>query len=93
MGVRVVGTVADARAALDAEPFDHILLDLMLPDGSGTAVLQYVRSRGLPTRVVVCTAVGDDRWLDEVRALNPAAVLRKPLELDQLMAAVRNPPQ
>ena len=37
-------TLADARKALATTSPDCILLDLMLPDGSGAELLRYVRS-------------------------------------------------
>ena len=41
---------------LDAEPEPcFLILDLMLPDGDGVAVLEGVRQRGLRTLVAVCT--------------------------------------
>ena len=38
-----VDSVADAWAALSAEPFDVVLLDLGLRDGDGSEVLQRLR--------------------------------------------------
>lgn len=62
-GIRleVVGTVAQAMAQLApaVPPYDAVLADLRLPDGSGFTVLTHVRSRDLPLPVVVLTASGD----------------------------------
>lgn len=59
-GWRVVtaSTVAEGLRALDPPP-DCLVLNLVLPDGDGERILREVRARGLPTRVAVCTVIGD----------------------------------
>jgi len=75
------------QAALDqlARHPDHILLDLMLPDGDGARVLEAVRKSRLASRVVVLTGVGDADHLDRVRGLNPEALLNKPVDFKQIL--------
>lgn len=78
-----------ALLACDQEPFDAIVLDLMLPDMSGLDVLVGVRSRGLPLPVLVLTALGsvDDR----VHGLNCGAddYLIKPFAFAELIARLQ----
>jgi DNA-binding response OmpR family regulator len=81
--VQTASTVAGGLALLDAEP-DCVVLDLMLPDGDGEAVLRRVRDAGLQTRVVVTTATGDEARLEQVRQLGAAAVLRKPVDVEEV---------
>jgi CheY-like chemotaxis protein len=76
-------SLAEALRQLDWRP-DTIVLDLLLPDGNGVEVLRRVRGSGWPTRVAVVTATSDSRLLDEVQALNPDALFRKPLEWIEL---------
>jgi DNA-binding response OmpR family regulator len=58
--VSVAGTEVQALACLDSEPEPCCLvLDLMLPDGDGSAVLKKVRAKGLRTRVAVCSGTVD----------------------------------
>lgn len=84
-----VTTCADARAALAAGRFDAVVLDVMLPDGSGLDVLAGLRARGDATPVLLLTAL--DEPLDRVRGLDGGAddYLGKPFDLDELNARVR----
>ena len=77
-------TVSGGLALLHLKP-EAIVLDLMLPDGDGMAVLRKVRSERLQAKVAVTTGVEDARRLDEIRSLSPDALLRKPLELSDLL--------
>lgn len=83
------GTVADALAALARRP-DWVLLDLMLPDGCGSQVLEQVVADKLPCKVCVITGCGPDR-LERVRALGPHDVLSKPLDVGRLLALLTDP--
>lgn len=84
-----VATCADARAALAATRFDAVVLDLMLPDGSGLDLLAAMRAREDATPVLLLTAL--DEAPDRVRGLDAGAddYLGKPFDLDELAARVR----
>ena len=88
-----VSDVAGAIAALKARPIDVILLDLMLPGEPGEKLLEHLRRRTPDDlrprpRVIVATAVDDPERIAHVRALGADVVLVKPLDLDQLLAAI-----
>src|SRR5690349_9603693 len=85
--VITAGTVAEALGRLDPPP-ECILLDLMLPDGPGEEILRRVRQRGLGTRVVVTTAVGDPARLADLEALGADASFMKPLDLPAVRRVV-----
>jgi DNA-binding response OmpR family regulator len=84
-----VGTAADATAAIDAAPYDAIVLDLGLPDLDGTVWLDQLRRRKDARPVLILTA--RDSTDDVVKALNLGAddYLRKPFEMAELVARVR----
>jgi two-component system OmpR family response regulator len=86
---RDAGCVGEALAALEAgsEPA-CVVLDLMLPDGAGEVVLRRLRAAGSAIRVVVCTATANPERLAIVRALAPAELLPKPIDLAALLAAL-----
>ena len=89
--------VAAGTAALAAERFDLLLLDLGLPESAGQAarptsgltLLRQLRGRGDTTPVVVLTA--RDALGDRVAGLDAGAddYLAKPFELDELLARMR----
>jgi DNA-binding response OmpR family regulator len=84
--VSEAGTVAEALGGLAQHP-DWVLLDLMLPDGSGTEVLRKIRSGGDACRVCVITGCGPEK-LSEARRLNPEFVLKKPIDVERLVAVL-----
>lgn len=71
------------------EPFDAVLLDLMLPGRSGLEVLASLRKRGLGFPVLVLTA--RDAVEDRVRGLDAGAddYLIKPFAFAELLARLR----
>jgi DNA-binding response OmpR family regulator len=81
--VSQAATVSEAVAQLDPPP-DCIVLDLMLPDGSGESVLHRVRADGLPCRVVVTTACDDRQRLSAMLVLGATAVLCKPIDFEEI---------
>lgn len=89
--VSLARTLAEARGALGdrAAPLDAMLLDLHLPDGSGLDLLRELRAgksaREFP--VIVLTAEGDERVLEEAEALG-ADLLTKPFSPTKLTARV-----
>jgi two-component system KDP operon response regulator KdpE len=89
-GFRVdsAGTKAEALDALSHRPPDAVLLDLVLPDGSGVDVCRQVREWSR-VPIVVVSAVGDER--EKVRALDAGAddYVTKPFGSDELAARLR----
>lgn len=86
----VAYTLSEGRAALTGESgFRYLVLDLMLPDGDGAELLRQIRDQNLPVRVAVTTAVNDLTRLRTVAQLSPECVLRKPIELSQLLSGLK----
>jgi DNA-binding response OmpR family regulator len=85
---RVVGSVADGVAAIDAEPPDLILLDLGLPDGDGAEVAEHAARDHPSIPVIVLTARAEE--IDIVLGLEAGAVdyVVKPFRLAELLARV-----
>ncbi|MGP1676286.1 MAG: response regulator [Burkholderiales bacterium] len=87
-----VDWVQDGRAAelaLEAYPYDTLLLDLGLPRKTGLEVLATLRRRGNAIPVLILTA--RDAVADRVKGLDAGAddYLVKPFDLEELAARVR----
>lgn len=83
-----VQRLAHAEASLRSTRYDLILLDLMLPDGSGIDFLRQRRAAGDGTPVIILTA--RDQISDRIAGLNAGAddYLVKPFDLFELSARV-----
>ena len=83
--VRLAATAAEGIEWIEAghEPC-CLILDLNLPDGNGEQVLALARSKGLRSYIAVCTGVDDPARLDAVKALQPDAILTKPITLSHV---------
>ena len=81
-----VTLLKQAQACLLTTPYDLILLDLMLPDGRGSDLLQQLRGAGNSTPVIILTAL--DQISDRIAGLNAGAddYLVKPFDLSELSA-------
>lgn len=82
-----------AGAALEGpEPYDVILLDIMMPGPSGLDLLRMVRD--LPHRqatpVLILTAKGQDADRDQAYELGAAGFVTKPFSPKKLLAQIDN---
>ena len=86
--VETAETAEAALAALAANPPDAVVLDLMLPDGSGTEVCRELRSWS-SAPVIVLSVVGDEA--EKVAALDAGAddYVTKPFGVEELLARLR----
>lgn len=86
-GVTQAGTLAGAERALGEASL--VILDLMLPDGSGFDLIGKVRRSGLGTPIIVLTSRDDEA--DRVAALETGAddYVQKPFSTREIVARVR----
>lgn len=87
--VTAAGTATEGFARLAREPFDLVLLDLMLPDADGLDVCRRLRASGSAVPVIMLTARGDPT--DRVVGLELGAddYLGKPFDPRELLARIR----
>ncbi len=90
LAAECVGSVREARAALDAGRFQLCLTDMRLPDGEGLDIVRYIGEHHAQTPVAVITAFGSAE--NAVAALKAGAFdyLAKPVGLEQLRALVKS---
>lgn len=95
-GLREEGFAADlasnvvrARTSMIENPYDLVLLDLLLPDGDGLGLLREWRREGHATPVLALTA--RDLLGDKISGLDAGAddYLTKPFAFEELLARVR----
>jgi len=87
-----VETAEDGEAALraiHAQPFDLLILDVMLPKLSGTDLLRRVKEERIASRVIMLTARSEE--IDKVLGLELGAddYMTKPFSLRELLARVK----
>ena len=84
------GTVAEAIEIVDRFRPDVVLVDVMMPGGSGLDVVRYVADHpalGNPASVVV-SAFAAEADQEEAREAGAAAFVSKPFDPDDLSATV-----
>ena len=92
-GYEVV-TATDGVEALDrlheagAKKPDIILLDAMMPNKSGTEVLEEIRGKGSKVPIVMISAHLDAQEPDRMRALGAADCIPKPFEWEDLIGKI-----
>jgi two-component system, OmpR family, response regulator QseB len=89
-----VQTVTAARTAWlapspDVVPYDAVVVDLGLPDGSGLDLIRQARARKVRSVILIVTA--RDRVNDRIAGLDAGAddYMVKPVDLDELSARLR----
>jgi two-component system, OmpR family, KDP operon response regulator KdpE len=86
--VDTADSVESALAAAAMRPPEAVILDLVLPDGTGTDVARELRSWS-SAPIIVLSAVGEER--EKVAALDAGAddYVTKPVGIDELLARLR----
>ncbi|MBL6448498.1 response regulator [Fulvivirga sp. 29W222] len=90
-GYVVIGQATNGEEAIDMAfelmP-DLITLDNILPDMIGTDILKVYKDEGLPSKVIMISAVGQESVMNEGLSLGAIDYLIKPFTNEQLFEAV-----
>jgi DNA-binding response OmpR family regulator len=86
--VNVVGSAAEAEGACAANPFDLLLCDLELPDGTGFHLLEHARRSCPKAQGIVISAHDDDAHRRAARQAGFEEYLLKPFRAEVLRAAM-----
>ena len=87
--VSVAGSLREARETLARAPVDLVVVDLMLPDGSGIGLLKELRESTRSDVIIVSGVATIDSVVEALR-LGALDYLTKPLDLGRLRAVLAN---
>lgn len=91
-GYKIIGQASTGEEAIDLafdlQP-DIITLDNILPDMIGIDILKVYKEEGLPSKVVMVSAVGQESVIQEGLKLGALSYILKPFTGDQLVNALK----
>jgi NarL family two-component system response regulator LiaR len=91
--IELVGEAADGQEALrvceEVRP-DVVIMDLKLPKLDGISAIRELRQRDPEIRVLALTSFPDDSWVEKALHAGATGYLLKNVELDVLIAAIRD---
>ncbi len=82
------GDLAEAKQHIETGSADIVLLDVVLPDGSGISLLDPIARENPSPPVILMTAFGEIDTAVEAMKQGAQDYLQKPLDLEQLIGAV-----
>ena len=87
-----LGSLSEAREGLEnAElAMDVAIVDLNLPDGSGTDLIRELRDSRPHAKALVLSAISEERYLAEAIEAGAAGVMHKSVPMSDLVEAVRS---
>ncbi len=90
-GYEIAGEASNGEEAidlaLDLQP-DIITLDNILPDMIGLDILKVLKEEGLPSRVIMISAVGQDSVISEGLSLGATDYIVKPFTPEKLIGSL-----
>jgi PAS domain S-box-containing protein len=86
--VQTAGDVATALQIVDRSPFDLLISDLGLPDGSGADLMREVRARHPDLKGIALSGYGMEADVQRSREAGFAEHLTKPVRVEELQMAI-----
>jgi len=90
-GYQVVGEAAsgiEAMRRLHEQTPDIILLDIILPDSNGLDLLQSILASHPRSKVVICSAIGQEPVIQKALDLGAKGFIQKPFTPEKVIAAL-----
>lgn len=81
--INSVGSIKEGITAFGAEPYDAVISDLGLPDGSGLELMRELKKRG-PVTGIALSGYGMEEDVRQAKEAGFFAHLTKPVKIDQL---------
>lgn len=85
--VRAAATMAEARAAAEADPPEYVVLDLRIGQESGLSLIPGLLELDRETRIVVLTGYGSVATAVDAVRRGAVHYLTKPADADEILAA------
>jgi|MudIll2142460700_1097286.scaffolds.fasta_scaffold269088_1 DNA-binding NtrC family response regulator len=86
--VIIASNVSEAFERLSTEKFDMLFVDLRMPEGNGTELIEKVWTLAVKPKVVVCSAFISSELEEEFKNKG-ICTLKKPFKLDELNKVVQ----
>ncbi|MFH0985916.1 MAG: response regulator [Candidatus Omnitrophota bacterium] len=67
---------------------DVILIDVKLPDASGTEVLRFCKEKSPKTKTIMVTGYVDQHLIDEAESIGRDSFLQKPFNLEEILKEI-----
>jgi two-component system CheB/CheR fusion protein len=83
-GVAVAADLRTAITLLQSQPFNAVVTDIALPEGTGYALVSEARRRGIDILAIAVTGYSYPRGVEEPRVTGFDYYLRKPLDCGKL---------
>jgi DNA-binding NtrC family response regulator len=88
--VQAVGDVPDAKVLLMNTPFDLVISDINMPEGSGIELLKWARTHFPGIKFGIVTGSAHDIGMDHLYSLSLDFLLEKPVEIHTFLKTVRS---
>lgn len=75
---------AEAIARLEVENYSVLVVDLMMPNVDGYALIAHLKARGGPRPAIIVISAGDTASLRRLDGSMVHSILRKPFDIDVL---------
>lgn len=85
-----VYTMKDAKNEIFKNIYSLVILDLMLPDGDGLALLQICKNNNIKIPFIILSAKDNFKYIDKGLEIGAIDYITKPFRINELLLRVRN---
>lgn len=91
--VDIARNATEAKRDIEKTIYDVVLLDIMLPPGddipgpperAGVEVLKIIRERSKETKVIILTAIMNNKTYSDIKKYHPEELVSKPVDGNEL---------
>ena len=86
--VASAGTLAEAQALIGKDKFDLMFVDIRLPDGDGTELLDLFQDNPDAPMVIMMTGYSVDEMVHKAIEEKASEIIYKPFEIDKVLSLI-----